>query len=336
MTFLGTDMAHLLWLIPLVMMLYSWAALQRRKATRLFMTGGTNTVSLPARRWKAAIVMAALALLVAALNRPVWNDRAAVVSRRGRDVMFVLDVSRSMLAEDVGESRLAAARKAILDCLDSSTGDRVSLMVFAGDAVMKCPLTHDYGFFTMVVEDASPGSVSRGGTMLGDAVRKAVDDAVRNGTADRMDIVLLTDGDDHGNAPVEAARHAGSAGIRMLVVGVGSESGSPIPIENADGTSEYLEHSGETVISRLNGRMLIDLAAKTPGGEYIHLTSDTSAIGKHYSSLVASAEKREFRRAAAESRRGAHGIFVAGSLFLLGIATCISERTRVARRDTRS
>ena len=120
------------------------------------------SVSRVRRFWKSAAVLFAVIFLVIAMTRPAWNPKPETIERKGRDVVFLLDVSKSMLAEDLYPSRLERAKLAILDCIDRLEGDRIGLVAFAGTAAVKCPLTLDYGFFRMMLKDISTDSITRG------------------------------------------------------------------------------------------------------------------------------------------------------------------------------
>ena len=232
------EMLYLLWLLPLLFGLFLYSANRRKQLLGRFMHPDLQhkliLVNPVRRRWKAALLLAAFGLLVAGLARPAWNLKQTTVTRRGRDVVFVLDVSRSMLAEDLAPNRLERAKLAIADVIDKLQGDRVGLLVFAGTAAVKCPLTLDYGFFRMMLDSISTDSISRGGTMIGDAIRLVLDQMLDKQEKKYKDIVLITDGEDHESFPVEAAKEAAEKGVRLLIVGLGDENeGKRIPVIDA-------------------------------------------------------------------------------------------------------
>ena len=180
MRLLAIERLNLLWLIPALIAAIVYAAHARKKALERFadvelLERISATVNRGRRNWKSVLAVIAFGFVVLGLARPAWNPVEEEVQRRGRDVVFLLDVSRSMLAEDLAPNRLERAKLAILDSVERLRGDRVALVVFAGNAVVKCPLTHDYGFFRMALEDVSPESVSRGGTLIGDAIRTVIE-----------------------------------------------------------------------------------------------------------------------------------------------------------------
>ena len=328
------DMLYLLWLTPLLIGLYYYASRRRRQALRGFaqptlLEQISRKVNLAARRWKAALVVAGFAVLVIGLARPAWNPIPQEVVRRGRDVVFLLDVSRSMLAEDLAPNRLERAKLAILDAIDRLEGDRVSLVAFAGSASVKCPLTLDYGFFRMALEDISPTSVARGGTMIGDSLRKVLQEVFDEQQSQYRDIVLITDGEDHESFPVEAAEAAGGRGIRLIAIGLGDENvGRRIPVSNSNGEIGFLKYKGEEVWSRLDANSLRQMAAATPGGRYLNVATGAIDFGDVYLQLIASAQRRDLESQMIERYEEKFQIFLGLAFMLLCVEIAISERKR--------
>lgn len=323
----------LLWALPCVGLLFVYAGWRRRQALRLF--AGleiaerlSRSLSPARRRWKAALLLTALGLMVLAMARPQWDPKPQVVRRQGRDVVFVLDVSRSMLAEDLAPNRLERAKLAINDCIDVLEGDRVGLVVFAGNALVACPLTLDYGFFRMMLNQVTTESVSRGGTMIGDALRKTLEEVFDDQQRRFKDIILITDGEDHDSFPLEAAKQAGERGIRLLAVGLGDEQeGRPIPIAEGQGR-RYLEYRGETVRSRLDADTLRSMVNATPGGKYLPVATGTINLDSVYANLIAVAEKREVESGTIRRYEEKFQIFLAAAVMLLCLETALSERRR--------
>ncbi len=337
-------MLHGLWLVPVLAALMLYAARKRSQALRRFVEGGLlarlgeASQADPAQRvLKAALLLAAVVFLVVALARPAWDAVQQEVAQRGRDVVFVLDVSRSMLAEDLPPNRLERAKLAILDAVDRLEGDRVALTVFAGATVVKCPLTLDYAFFRMVLEDVSPWSVSRGGTLIGDALRTVLRDVFDGKRSNYRDIVLITDGEDHDSFPLEAAAEVGALGVRLIAIGLGDERvGQRIPVTSAEasaaagaaGGRSFLRHAGQEVWSRLDADTLRRMTDATPGGRYLNVATGAIDFGEVYRRLIASAEGREIGTRNLERLEEKFQIFLAVCLLLLALEMLLRERKR--------
>jgi Ca-activated chloride channel family protein len=333
--FYHVEMLLLLWLLPFVFGVFWYGAWQRRRASERFIDAGllprlAGTLALPRRRIKAALVLLAMACLVLALARPAWNPKPRTVHRQGRDVVFVLDVSKSMLAEDLAPNRIERAKLAILDCVERLQGDRVGLLVFAGSNVLKCPLTLDYTFFRTMVEDVSVNSVTRGGTLIGDAVRKAMNEVFDDQEKQYKDLILITDGEDQDSYPVQAAEEAGKRGLRLIAIGLGDETqGTRIPITDATGRKTFMTYKGQEVWSKLDAKTLREMAAKTPGGAYLNVATGTFDLGQIYHDIVASAEKRQLEAQTVTLYEEKFQIFLAGAFVLL----CAEAWTRERRRN---
>ena len=340
-------MLHWLWLIPALAALMIHASRRRRQALRRFVEAGLlarlgrSSIPDPSRRvLKGILVLAALGCLVIALARPAWDFVREEVTQRGRDVVFLLDVSRSMLAEDLPPSRLERAKLAILDAVDRLEGDRVALAVFAGATVVKCPLTLDYAFFRMALDDVSPLSVSRGGTLIGDGIRTVLRDVFDGKRSNYRDIVLITDGEDHESFPVEAASEAGNLDVRLIAVGLGDEQvGQRIPVggPNAQGGPGaavgrgFLRYEGQEVWSKLDAATLRRMADATPGGLYLNVATGAIDFGEVYRRLVASAESREIGSRTIDRLEERFQLFLAICIILLALETGLRERKRSAR-----
>ncbi len=320
-----------LWLLPLLAGLWAYAGWRRRQDLARLADrglGGRLAAQLQPgrRRLKAALGLLAAAAIIVALARPAWNPITEKVRARGRDVVFVLDVSRSMLAEDLAPNRLERAKLAIADCLEKVEGDRVALIVFAGTAVVRCPLTLDYGFFRLMLEDVSPDSVSRGGTLIGDALRLCLDQ-VFDERPGHKDVILITDGDDQESFPVEAAKTLGARGARLLAVGIGDErQGRPIPLTDARGRKHNLQYQGHDVLVKLNAQTLRAMVEATPGGRYLNVATGTFDLGEIYRQLVAAAAKQELDDRQIRRFEEKFQIFAALAFGLLALEMLIGEK----------
>lgn len=330
----NVEMLHLLWLLPALMTLWIYGAWRRRMALEGFAASPllqqlNDQLHAGKRGWKYALLLAATAFIVAGLARPAWNPQPQIVNREGRDVVFIVDVSRSMLAEDLAPNRLERAKLAIRDCLEGLKGDRVGLIAFAGSSVVKCPLTLDYGFFRMMLEDIGPGDISRGGTLIGDALRKALNEVFDKRDKEFRDIILITDGDDQESFPVEAAKQVGEAGIRIIAIGLGDESqGQRIPITDKQGRKTFLTYQGEEVWSKLDAGTLREVAAATPDGKYLNVATGAFDLNAIYQEFIASAKKKSLEDSQITLFDEKFQIFLATGFMLLCMESLLDERRR--------
>ncbi|MDH3867243.1 MAG: VWA domain-containing protein [Desulfobulbaceae bacterium] len=327
------EMLYLLWLLPLLLGLFLYSANRRKQLLQHFIHRGLQQklvfVNPVRRRWKAVLLLAGFGLLVISLARPAWNLEQTTITRTGRDVVFVLDVSRSMLAEDLAPNRLERAKLAIADVIDKLRGDRVGLLVFAGTAAVKCPLTLDYGFFRMMLDNVSTESISRGGTMIGDALRLVLDQMLDAQEKKYKDIVLITDGEDHESFPIEAAKAAAEKGVRLFIIGLGDENeGKRIPVVDASGRRTFMRYEGKEIWSRLDAETLREMALAAPGSRYLNVATGTIDLGEVYMQLIGSAEKKEQEEETIEKYEEKFQVFIGICFLLLCIEALISERRR--------
>jgi Ca-activated chloride channel family protein len=334
---LGNDKAlWLLFAVPVVLLpAYVWCFWQKAKALRVLasteMLKKINTsVSLKKQILKAALMLAAFIGIVVALTEPKWNPQPQRIKRKGRDVVILLDTSRSMLAEDIKPSRLERSKIAIADLLEILEGDRIAIVTFAGNAAVKCPLTQDYAFVRMALADISTESTSRGGTLIGDAIRKATEEVFDKQSREYKDIILITDGEDHESFPLQAAEKAAAEGIRIIAIGLGDEKeGSRIPITDADGKSTFLKYNGQEVWSKLNADVLRKIVYATEGGKYLSVEPGTTLdLGQIYEQLITSAQKRDLESVTMMEYDEKFQIFLAAAVILLICETLTSERKK--------
>lgn len=308
MTFLAPQFLPLLAIAPALAALMLWAVWARRRAVARFYGRGPDRAWAPMPSIARGILSAVcwsvgVACVCLALARPAHSPVPRKVERSGRDVVFVIDVSRSMLAQDLKPSRLERAKLMVSDVLDAAEGDRVGIVAFAGTAVVRCPMTTDYSFARMSLEAISPDSVGRGGTAIGDALRSALA-LIRAGQEDQVlaaDIYLLTDGEDHETRPIEAAQEAGQLGVRLVAIGLGSDVGAPVPIAQEQAASApraqsrdaYMQFGGERVQSRMNPAVLRAMSEATLGGVFLDVGVGNLELDRVYRLLRREGQKKQ-------------------------------------------
>ena len=262
---------HFLWLLPLAAMALVFYNRQKKKAMGRFadpellarLTGETRN----GRQFlKGFLLLSAFGLMVFALTGPRWGSHFQEVNRKGADIMIAVDVSPSMLVEDIKPNRLERARREIMDFLKVVQGDRVGLVAFSGAAFIQCPLTLDYAALEMFLNALQPDLIPVPGTDLEAAVKIALSSFDFKAETDKV-ILLITDGEDNEGKGLEAARKAEEKGVKIFVFGMGETSGGPIPAGGGKGGFKK-DKDGKLILSRLNENDLRKIASMA-GGTYI-------------------------------------------------------------------
>ena len=224
---------------------------------------------------KFGILMFALALLIVAVARPQYGQKEKSVKRQGCEVMVALDISNSMLAEDVSPNRLDRAKQMLSKMMDGMVDDKVGLIVFAGEAFTQLPITCDYVSAKMFLNTISPSLIATQGTAIGAALQRAIVSFGEQESDAGRAIILITDGENHEDDAIAAANKARELGIKVLVVGIGKPEGSPIP---KPGTNDYFkDRSAQVVVSRLNEEMCQQIA-QAGQGIYVRCDNTNTAL----------------------------------------------------------
>jgi len=288
----------LLW-IPVLLMAY-WLFLQWRKGA-IARFGEWNLVEqlmdgFSARRQhiKFLLWVLSIAFIVLGLSNPQMGTRLQKVKRQGVDVVIALDVSKSMLAQDITPSRLERSKQFISKLLSRMADDRIALIIFAGNAYMQMPLTIDYSAAKLFLNTISTEIVPTQGTAIGEAIDLATQ-AFDPKEEKFKTLIIITDGENHESGAIESAEQAQELGVLTYTVGVGDKDGAPIPIfrGNTKQIADYVrDKSGKTVTSKLNVEMLKDVA-KAGNGQFFQLTNGTKEIDNILDEL-SGMEKKEF------------------------------------------
>lgn len=265
------------------------------------------------RDWFA---LAALACIVLALARPQWNPRPHDVERRGRDLVFALDVSRSMLAADVYPSRLEAARIAIHEALPALAGQRLGLITFAGSATVRVPLTLDHGFVRYMLERVDPADMAMGSTSLQAAFDKALGTVLTDSKGGRRDLIVLTDGEDHLSDLDKTEAMLAKSGANVLIVGLGDPvQGARVP--DPSGNKQWMKYRETDVVSRLDESVLAKLAGKSSHASYYPARTRPFDLIRLYQELIS----RSAGDAVVGSLREVR--YTEGYPFLLGLSAAL-------------
>lgn len=321
--------------VPAAVALFLWAAWRRRESLRRFgdesvVTKLVAAVSARRRRWKAAVVVAGLLFLAVALAGPRYGTKLREVNREGIDLMIALDVSASMLAEDVAPNRLSRAKNEIKKLLDELKGDRVGLVIFAGDAFIQCPLTTDYSALRLFLDVADPSMIPTPGTDFSAAFRQATDafeSSSNAGESPTRALLFVSDGENHVADVEEMAGEARRSDIMMYAAGVGETSGSPIPVYTNGRRVGYKKDSqGMIVQTRLEERALRTLAEDAG---YFRITRTSSSLPNVVTALDR-LERQEFAREEYEEYEERFQWPLAIALLLLVLERFVTDRRKNA------
>jgi len=298
---------------------------QRQRAAQAFVAQAMWSRILPAdsraRFWlKTLLRETALVAGLVALAGPRWGTQYEEVIPRGSDLYILIDVSRSMLAEDVPPSRLGRAKADVAALVNRLEGERVGLIAFAGQAVVKCPLTVDYDAFRRTLDELDTASAPRGGTAIGDAIRKALE--VFHARAERdQAILLITDGDDQQSYPLEAAATAAERHVTIFTVGLGdADQGARVPAATdskaGSKSGSFVEYQGQQVWSKLDNTLLKEIALKT-SGVYVPVGVKTYDLAELYTDYLQGRRGGEDESRKRLRRGEQFQIFLALALFAL-------------------
>lgn len=316
---------QLLWLVPFLIALLVYCHRRRVAAVRRFAsTKMLDRLAPPLELWrpwlKGTFVVAAIVLLIIAAARPRFGVYFTEVTQRGADVFVVMDVSKSMTAEDVKPSRLKRAKVDVRDLLGELEGDRVGLVAFAGKAVVKSPLTDDMGFFEMMLDDLEPGSAPLGGTNIAEGLEKAIASLDQAEVPDRdRAIVLITDGDNHEDQEelLAIAHLAKEKEIKIFTIGLGNrEEGARIPVHDEQGNLNFMQYAGKEIWSKMDEALLKKIAVTT-GGAYIPAGTSAYDLGQFYEKRLANLAQGELKTEKRKRFREQYQLFTALGLILM-------------------
>ena len=278
--FAHIEMLWLLLIVPVIIILYIFYT--RRKRRQLLEFGDPSLVeqlmpnaSKIRPTVKFSLLMVALTLLIFAAAQPQYGTKEQTIKRQGIEVMFAMDISNSMLAEDVAPNRLDRAKQMLSKLIDKMEDDKVGLIVFAGDAFVQLPITADYVSAKMFLQTITPDLIKTQGTAIGTAINTSVRSFGDTESEASRVIILITDGENHEDDALKAAQEAKQKGIKVIVVGIGKPEGSPIPVP---GTNNFMkDRQGNVVVSRLNEDMCREIASAV-GGLYVRCDNTNTAM----------------------------------------------------------
>lgn len=270
------DILYLLILIPIFLLWFLILQRQKRNRMKLFGDNDLLSVLMPnksKRRPNIKLLFLSIAFIffIVGLANPQIGSKLEEMKRQGVEIVIALDVSNSMMAEDIKPNRLERAKRTISQLIDKLHGDKVGLIVFAGKAYIQMPTTTDYRAAKMFLSSISPGIVPVQGTAIGEAIELGIASFTEENDKNKV-LLVITDGENHEEGAIKLAEEATQKGIHVYTIGMGLPKGTPIPVMDRYGRKDYRrDKSGEIVITKLNETMLQQIASAGEG-EYIPAT----------------------------------------------------------------
>ena len=328
----NADLLYLLIVPAAAVLFFVWSFRSRRAAAEKLIKNELQVRLAPSYapgrlRLKAALMVAVLLFSVIALMRPQYGFHIREIKKKGLDILFALDISKSMLAEDIKPSRIERTKLAIEDLVRGLKGDRVGLITFAGTAFLQCPLTMDYDGFLLSLDRTKVGDIPRGGTAISSAVREAMT-VFGQGKQKHKIVILITDGEDHEGDPVGLAKEAAKEGITIFTIGIGTEEGELIPLRDENGKLVFLkDRSGNVVKSALNSGVLEKIALTT-GGSFVRAANAEFGLNLLYKERLSGFEKEELRSKMQKKYDERFQMPLAAAVILLLIESFLGDRKR--------
>ncbi|CAC9972374.1 VWA domain-containing protein [Flavobacterium sp. WLB] len=318
---------YLLLLLPIVVCIFLFNMYWKRKKQREF--GDLDMVKKlsPDRSvfkpvLKLSILLLALACLIIGLVNPKIGTKMETVKREGIDIVFAVDVSKSMLAEDVAPSRLEKSKQLVSQIINSLGSDRIGIVAYAGSAFPVLPITSDYSVAKMFLQSMNPDMVSSQGTSLDEAIRLSAKYFDEKSKTSKL-IILISDGEDHSEGASAAAEEASKLGIKIITIGVGTERGGTIPLrENGIVKNYQKDQNGQTVITKLNQEGLKTLATK---GKYVY-GGNTKEVLEFIKNELNKIQKTEFESTQMADFQSQFQWFIGFGLLLLFVDIFLLER----------
>jgi len=288
---------YLLFILPLLVLLFLYNLYWKRKKQREFGDSDAIKKLSPEKStfkptFKLVIILLALAGLIVGLVNPKIGTKMETVKREGIDIVFAMDISKSMLAEDVAPSRLEKSKQIVSQIINQLGNDRIGIVAYAGSAFPVLPITTDYSVAKMFLQSMNPGMVSSQGTSLDEAIKLSstyFDDKSKTSKL----LILISDGEDHSEGAQAAAEEANKQGMRIITVGIGTEKGGTIPLKRNGIVESYQrDNNDQVVVTKLN-RASLDAIAKATKGGYVN-GNNTKEVLEYIKTTLDKIQKTEF------------------------------------------
>ena len=328
MTFARLWLLNILWLLPVLVFVLIIAGRKRDMALNSFADDHLlkrlcMQESRSRRVIKTIFMILAACLMILGLSGPRWGEHFQEVTRKGVDIIVCMDVSTSMLVEDIKPNRLERAKREVMDLVNVLAGDRLGLLAFAGSAYLQCPLTMDYNALYMFLDQFSPDIIPVMGTNLSEAINTAIAGFDKESNTDKV-IILITDGEDNEKGGVAAAKKAAGMGIRIFVFGMGDPSGGPVPRMGESGFEQ--DKSGKIILSKLDEDGLRQIAQISDGVYVRSMEGDLDLDRLYFAGIRRKTTKSTLKSGKIKVYEEKFYIFLIGTLILLFWEGLLDER----------
>ena len=319
----------LLLIVPVMLVVFLWTVFWKKRVQKAFgsmvvLKRLSPDLSFFKSALKFSVLCLAISGLVIALVNPKIGTKLETIKREGVDIVFAIDVSKSMLAEDVAPNRIEKSKQLVTQIINNLASDRIGIIAYAGKAFPQLPITTDYAAAKMFLQSMNTNMLSSQGTAIDEAIqlsRNYFDDEEQTNRV----LIIISDGEDHNDLSTEVAEAASEEGIKIFTIGVGSEKGGPIPLKRNGVVMSYKkDQNNETVITRLNAETL-QLIAKEANGEYIYGNS-TAAVVEQIRDILNAMDKKEFEAKEFAEYKDQFQWFLGIGLFFLILDVLFLER----------
>lgn len=320
---------YLLFTIPVIAVLFLWVLIWRKRTQDNFSSKDLLKKLSPDRSvFKPVLKFLAISLALVALSfalvNPKIGTKLETVKREGVDVVFALDVSKSMLAEDIAPNRLQKSKQLIMQIINSLAGDRIGIIGYAGSAFPQLPITTDFSSARLFLSGMNTDMVSSQGTAINEAISLAQTYFIDEEQTNRV-LFIISDGEDHEGNVSEVVQEASKLGIKIFTIGVGTEKGAKIPLRRGGILQNYKrDRNNEVVITRLNKEILDEIASQA-NGEYID-GSNTKEVVEVVTAILNGMDKTVFEAKQFTDFKDQYQWFLLGALFLLALDVLLLER----------
>jgi Ca-activated chloride channel family protein len=321
---------YLLVVVPVLVLLFLYMSYWKRKKQAAF--GDLDLIkklspekSIFKPVLKFSLVLMGLIFLILALVNPKMGVKMEKVKRQGIDIVFAIDVSKSMLAEDVAPNRLEKSKQLVSQLINQLGSDRIGIIAYSGSAFPVLPMTSDYAVAKMFLQTMNPGMISSQGTSIDEAINLAANNFFDKKDKTNKLLVIISDGEDHSDNAQNAAEDADKIGLKIITVGVGTEKGGPIPLKRYGVVESFQkDQDNQVVITKRNAEVLSVIAKSTKGG-YVDGNS-TKAVIDYVKKVLDSTQKTEFEGAMMANYKSQFQWFLGFGFFCLFLDVFLTER----------